>query len=48
MHYRVEKNDDWQGWSPLGTLTNVFGTVQFNDASATNRARRVYRAVVVP
>ena len=47
-HYQVEKNDDWQGWSPLGTVTNVFGTVPFNDAGATNRARRVYRAVVAP
>ena len=46
--YQVEKNDDWQGWSPLGTLTNVFGTAQFNDATATNQARRAYRAVVVP
>ena len=46
--YPVEKNDDWQGWSPLGRVTNVFGTAQFNDATATNQARRVYRAMVVP
>ena len=46
--YQVEKNDDWQGWSPLGRVTNVFGMMQFNDATATNRARRVYRAMVVP
>jgi hypothetical protein len=43
--YQIEKNDDWQGWSPLGTVTNLFGTTQFNDASATNSTRRVYRAV---
>ena len=46
--YQVEKNDDWQGWSPLATVTNVFGTMQFIDVTATNRARRVYRAVVAP
>ena len=44
----MEKNDDWQGWSPLATVTNVFGAMQFIDVTATNRARRVYREVVVP
>ena len=46
--YQVEKNDDWQGWLPLATVTNIFGTTQFNDVSATNQARRAYRAVVGP
>ena len=46
--YQVEKNDDWQGWSPLATVTNLFGTTQFNDATATNRMQRAYRAVLAP
>jgi len=48
MRYELQKNDDWQGWLPLGTVTNAFGTSQFNDKSATNAARRVYRAVLAP
>ncbi len=35
-------------WTPLATITNVFGTAQFNDSLATNRARSFYRAVVFP
>lgn len=46
--YEVQKNDDWQGWLPLGAVTNLFGTSQFSDETATNTARRVYRAVLAP
>jgi alpha-tubulin suppressor-like RCC1 family protein len=31
-------------WEPLATLTNMFGSVQFNDSLPTNRPRRFYRA----
>ena len=43
--YQVEKNDNGQGWSPLALITNQFGTTQINDANATNRGMRLYRAV---
>lgn len=46
--YWIEKNDDWRGWSPLGTVTNIFGVSQFNDVTATNGMRRVYRAAALP
>ncbi len=46
--YQVEKNDAWQGWSPLATVTNIYGTLQFNDAGATNQGFRAYRARIAP
>ncbi len=46
--YQVEKNEAWQGWSPLATVTNTYGTLQFNDAGATNQGLRVYRARIAP
>jgi hypothetical protein len=33
-------------WEPLATLTNTFGSVQFNDPFVTNHTQRFYRAVV--
>lgn len=35
-------------WEPLATLTNTFGSVQFNDPSPTNRLQRFYRAIEAP
>jgi len=32
-------------WEPLVTLTNIHGSVQFNDAFSTNGPRKFYRAV---
>lgn len=32
-------------WLPLATVTNSFGTVQFEDSTATNSQRRFYRAL---
>ena len=31
-------------WNPLLTVTNSYGTVQFNDPAATNASQRFYRA----
>ena len=39
----IEASADLQSWSPLATVTNVFGTVQWNDT--TGEAWRFYRAV---
>ena len=35
-------------WEPVATLTNVFGSVQFNDPLVTNRTQRFHRAVEAP
>jgi hypothetical protein len=36
---------DLSGWTPLGTVTNDWGTVQFTDGAGTNLPQRFYRAV---
>ena len=46
--YQVQKNDEWQGWTPLGVVTNVFGATQFTDPTATNRTWRAYRVLDLP
>jgi len=43
--YQIEASTDLVQWTPLVTLTNTYGTVQFTDASATNLPQRFYRAV---
>lgn len=44
--YVIESMEgDPSAWTPLATLTNDFGTVQFVDPAATNGAQRFYRAV---
>jgi hypothetical protein len=35
-------------WTPVATVTNVFGAAQVNDPFAPGRARRFYRAVLAP
>jgi probable HAF family extracellular repeat protein len=34
-------------WTPLGLVTNVHGTSQFDDRSVSNRPQRFYRAVLI-
>ena len=47
--YLLEASENLQPpWTPLATVSNVFGTVQFNDPFATNRAHRFYRAGPAP
>jgi hypothetical protein len=36
------------GWSPVTTVTNVFGLRPFTDHAATNNGARFYRARLVP
>jgi hypothetical protein len=38
----IEASADLRQWSDVATVTNVFGTVQFNDT--TGGAQRFYRA----
>lgn len=37
---------DFLQWTPIGTVTNTYGTVQLIDPAATNLPSRFYRAVV--
>jgi uncharacterized repeat protein (TIGR02543 family) len=47
--YSIEATTDLApiapAWEPLATLTNTFGSVQFNETAPTNRPQRFYRAV---
>ena len=42
--YELFGSTDLNGWSPLGTVTNTWGVVQFNDPEATTNTHRAYRA----
>lgn len=44
--YQIETSPSGDHWTPLGTITNTFGTTQIFDPSST--ARRLYRARVLP
>src|SRR5204862_4575121 len=44
--YVLEVSDDLLHWTPLGTLENTTGTVQFLDTESTVVKRRYYRAVL--
>ncbi len=46
--YEFFGSTDLNGWSPLGIVTNAWGTVQFTDGEAATNAHRVYRAVLLP
>jgi uncharacterized repeat protein (TIGR02543 family) len=46
--YRFDASSDLSAWTPLATLTNYVGTLQYADTSATNFNRRFYRAVPLP
>jgi len=43
--YRIDASTNLVGWSPLTTITNIYGTTQFTDETATNAERRFYRAL---
>lgn len=47
-HYQIDAAITLPNWTPLVTITNTFGVVQFMDASATNGVQRFYRARIVP
>ena len=48
VRYQIERNENWQGWIPVGTLTNIFGVTQFRDPDAPNRPRFYRGAVLAP
>jgi len=46
--YEIDASSDLTNWTPLATLTNTYGAVQFTDGAATNLLHRFYRASLVP
>jgi len=46
--YVLEISDDLLHWSPLSTLENATGSVQFLDTESSLQERRYYRAVLLP
>jgi hypothetical protein len=43
--YQISSTSDYSAWQLQGAVTNMFGTVQFTDATATNSPHRFYRAL---
>ena len=46
--YQVLGSTNLADWVDAGGTTNVFGTVQFLDAAATNTPARLYRGRLLP
>jgi hypothetical protein len=46
--YQIDGSTDLSEWTPLGKVTNDWGTVQFTDGTGTNRPQRFYRALALP
>jgi hypothetical protein len=46
--YEIDETSNFLTWSTLGTVTNLYGTSEFLDRSATNRSRGSYRAMELP
>jgi hypothetical protein len=46
--YQVEASSNLVQWSPLGMVTNYYGTADFEDYSASVLSRSFYRAVLLP
>ncbi len=42
----VKMSIDLKQWSPMTTVTNLTGTLEFTDPEAANHSRRFYRAVL--
>lgn len=48
-HYRVERSTNLVDWTAVGTVTNLYGTVQVRDPlQTTSGEQRYYRAIVLP
>ena len=46
MAFEVQASTNLNQWSPLTTVTNLTGTLEFTDPDAGNHLRRFYRAVL--
>ena len=46
MAFELQASIDLKQWSPLTTVTNLTGTLEFTDPDAANFVQRFYRAVL--
>lgn len=46
MAFEVQTSTDLKQWSPLTTLTNLTGKLEFMDPNAVNQGAHFYRTVV--
>ena len=46
MAFEVQASADLKQWSPVTTVTNLAGTLEFTDPAAANLMQRFYRAVL--
>ena len=46
MAFEVQTSTDLDQWSPLTTVTNLTGTLEFADPDAANHLRRFYRTLL--
>ena len=46
MAFAVQASIGLKQWSPVTTVTNLTGTLEFTDPDAANQLRRFYRAVL--
>ena len=46
MAFEVQASIDLKQWSPVTTVTNLTGTLEFTDPDAVNDLQRFYRALL--
>ena len=46
MAFEMQASIDLKQWSPVTTVTNLTGTLEFTDPDAANLMQRFYRAVL--
>ena len=44
MAFEVQASTERKQWSPVTTVTNLTGTLEFTDSDAANQLRGFYRA----
>ena len=46
MAFEIQASIDLKQWSPVTTVTNLTGTLEFTDPDTANLMRRFYRVVL--
>ena len=46
MAFELQASTDLKQWSPVTTVTNLTGALEFTDPDAANLMKRFYRTVV--
>jgi hypothetical protein len=44
----LQRSTDLTAWQSVGVLTNLFGTVQYNDPFSDTARQRFYRLLLFP